>query len=116
MDMPKTCYECRFCNTVGEDDAWVCDAFLSFIPTPTNGILETCPLEEVEKVGYWKEKTFIDGSVGSVCSRCETVSTRPTNYCQNCGAKMRWNDAIDAIIEAAPTIDRKLEEMERSEE
>lgn len=47
MAMPSNCYECRFCNAMTADNqVFVCDCFLSFIPNPRDGRLEKCPLIE----------------------------------------------------------------------
>lgn len=93
--MPNTCYECRFCNTVGEDDAWVCDAFLAFIPEPRKGILETCPLEK-EKTGKWIRDFSEKAYNKLICSncKCEPIDKEDdafywlTPYCPQCGAKI----------------------------
>ena len=79
MDMPENCYQCRFCNSLGEDDAWVCDCFLAFIPDPRNGKLNTCPLDEV--------KDYFQG--GFLCKDCSCEAYDMKLNLPPCIAKLR---------------------------
>ena len=54
----------------------------------------TKALEEYfkESVGEWEKRTFIifdSEKVGYRCSECNTTWDANTNYCPNCGAKMK---------------------------
>lgn len=42
--------------------------------------------------GEWEKRTFVifdSAKVGYRCSECNTTWDAPTNYCPNCGAKMK---------------------------
>lgn len=42
--------------------------------------------------GEWEKRTFIifdSEKIGYTCSECNTTWETPTNYCPNCGAKMK---------------------------
>ena len=45
-------------------------------------------IEQEPKTGQW-----IDSSNGWMCSECNKDNTLDTNYCPNCGTKMRGKDA-----------------------
>ena len=45
--------------------------------------------------GEWEKRTFVifdSEKVGYRCSECNTTWDTPTNYCPNCGAKMKGGE------------------------
>lgn len=105
MAMPSTCYECRFCNSMNaENQVFVCDCYLSFIPEPRKGKLDTCPLVELPTIepnhGKWMAKSVsIKGVPTEACSECGEWSFGDgMPFCPNCGARMDGDELEEPEI------------------
>ena len=84
MEMPKSCYECRFAF----DGMCIANRGRKDV-----GITNSCPLIEVPKHGR-----LIDAEALKEIEFCGLQADKKIIY------QMGWNDAIEAIAKNAPTI------------